>query len=145
MNLGNIKISLCNKSINSDYQEYKFYEGKVTLNFDVWNCYHSSTCTRKENENLYLEGIVQNIFMETLDNSKPIPLKETSSWTDGETYANVSSTYLIHISLCQDITLLKETPTQQLQITNDNKLILDLKGLSSHRVEKIKEYIKRLL
>jgi len=140
MNINGFKISLCNK--NEIYTENQMYKGTVSLAYDPWSCYGTNVSEEKEDEALYQEGIVEKIQLITSDDLENISLEQTSSWDDEEAYEGATSSYLITVALCAD-KVLYEAP-HPLQI-DSQRLVLNLKNISSQKVKSIEEFIQNIL
>jgi hypothetical protein len=140
MNLGIVKITLCNHRI--EYQEGKMYEGEVSFEYDIWSCYGMNVCEEKNDDALYVEGITQQIRLVTALEYDNITLEHTSSWEDGESNTNAISSYLIDVVLCADKILEPEQPRLQM---DKNRLVVRLDGLSSYKIDQIKAFIEKIL
>jgi len=140
MNINGLKISLCNK--NEIYTENQMYKGTISLAYNPWGCYGTNVCDDKEDEALYQEGIVEKIQLITSDDLENISLEQTSSWDDEEAYEGATSSYLITVALCTD-KVLYEAP-HPLQI-DSQRLVLNLKNISSKKVKNIEEFIRNML
>jgi hypothetical protein len=142
MNINGLKISLCNE--NETYTENQMYKGAISLAYDPWACYGMNVCDDDidEDEALYQEGIVEKIQLITSDSLENISLEQTSSWDDEESYEGATSSYLITVAICAD-KVLYEAP-HPLQI-DSQRLVLNLKDISSEKVKSIEEFIQKIL
>lgn len=114
MDLGALKVFT--EDPQNTLEEGKYYEGIVSLDYDIWNSYHIELWDSFCREKIEQKGIIKSI---TVDTSLYIPLnsnpeiqtkegvepkfnvsvQETDCWSDEEKYSNGSITYLIEVEL----------------------------------------------
>ena len=140
MSINGLKLSLCNK--DETYTENQMYKGTVSLAYDPWACYGMNMCDDEYDETLYQEGIVEEIQLITTKGLDNISLDKTSSWDDEKSHEGATSSYLITVSICANKILYKEPHPLQI---NNQRLVLNLRGISQDKIKKIKSYIKKML